>query len=233
MMWIAIAMLLAQTAPSAAPGTAAAWKARGLSDISSGNMQAAVAALTKACDLDATDAESCYYLGRTLTGLARYEEAREPLQKALRAASRDFRAKAYRAVALNFAGLNLPREAESNFREAVRHYRGGKRPEEDPRIDYGAFLGREGRLSEALSLLRQAAAAHPDSWRAHAELGRALLHSGDPRKAASSLERAVALSPKAWEVRLLLGRAYLQMDRVEDAERELHLGREGWSASPK
>lgn len=160
-------------------------------------------------------------------------EAREPFGKELRASPRDVKAKVHRAIALNYVGLLLPADAEKHFREAERLYSVGKTAAEDPRIDYGAFLVREGRADEALRPLKQAAESHPDSSRANAELGKALMYAGQPGIAVSSLEKAVALDARAWPVRLLLGRAYLLVGRKDDAERELRIGQSGWTSEDR
>ena len=68
----------------------------------------------------------------------------------------------------------MTQEAERNFRDAIRLYHPGSGvPQPDPRLDYGAFLLREGRTQDALDMLQQSVTASPGSPRAHAELGRA------------------------------------------------------------
>jgi Flp pilus assembly protein TadD len=183
----------------------------------------------KACELAPKDPDNCYFHGRSLFQQGRYAEAQKPFEQAIRNATPAARARVHRAAALNFLGLNQSEKAETHFREALRAYSGNSRPEEDPRIDYGSFLVREGRAADGLPVLQEAAQANPASARAHSELGRALLDLGDPATAAQRLEKSVTLDPAAWATRLLLGRAYLQLGRAEDAERELRLGRQGWS----
>ncbi|MGH9657075.1 MAG: tetratricopeptide repeat protein, partial [Bryobacteraceae bacterium] len=170
-----------------------------------------------------------YYFARDLHALGRYEAAREPFEKALRAASKPILPKVHRAIALNFAALGAPAEAEPHFVEAVRLTGRGAGKEGDPRVDYGAFLFRQGRTEEALRPLEQAARDVPSSARANAEWGRVLLQLGRLDLAAACLEKAVALEPGNWSVRLLLGRAYLRLGRTNEGEREIRLGQEGWA----
>jgi Tfp pilus assembly protein PilF len=139
------------------------------------------------------------------------------------------RSKVERAAALNLEALGRPAEAERHFREAVRLHRGDARPNEDPRIDYGAFLLRQGRPEEALRPLQQAAAAPASSARANTELGRVFLELGKPDAAAVQLERAITLEPGNWTARLLLGRAYLRLGRKQEGEEQMRLGQEGWA----
>jgi Tfp pilus assembly protein PilF len=100
---------------------------------------------------------------------------------------------------------------------------------EDPKVDFGAFLFRQGRTEEALGPLEKAVQEAPASSRANTELGRVLLHTGKLEAAAARLERAVASDPGNWNAHLLLGSAFLRLGRTEDGEREMRLGQEGWA----
>src|SRR5262249_16780636 len=102
---------------------------------------------------------------------------------------------------------------------------------EDPRVDYGAFLFRQGRVEEALRPLEQAVHDAPVSARANIELGRVLLHLNRLDDAAAHLEKAVPADPGNWNAHLLLGRAYLQLGRTNQGEREMRLGQDGYGSS--
>jgi tetratricopeptide (TPR) repeat protein len=206
---------------------ASALKREGLALASERKLTAAVQLLNRACELDPKDEESCYYLGRTLNALGLWEEARAPFEKALRAAPQRMLARVHRAVALNYMAVGLASEAERNFKAAIATRKDAESLAEDPRIDYGAFLFRQGRTDEALQFLREAVRAAPKTARAQAELGRVLLHSGKSGDAVENLEKAVAIDPRSPSIRLLLGRAYLQSGRVEDGQRQLQLASKG------
>ena len=209
-----------------APTSAAEWKAAGLAATSAQKMNAAVTAFEKACELDPKDEDSCYYFARALFTLDRWEKAREPFAKALQAASKPKLARVHRALALNFIALGDTSEAERHFRQAIVLNPGRELMPEDPRVDYGAFLFRQGRLGEALTVLQEAVRATARSPRAHTELGRVLLHMGKIEAACASLEKAVNLDPRSSNARLLLGRAYLQSGKAEEGQKQLHLARE-------
>jgi tetratricopeptide (TPR) repeat protein len=132
-------------------------------------------------------------------------------------------ARVHRAVALNFMALGRTVEAEQNFKAAIAMRKDAESLAEDPRVDYGAFLFRQARTDEALQLLQEAVRAAPNSARAHAELGRALMHSGKPDAAVGHLEKAIELDSRTPSIRLLLGRAYLQVGRVEEGQQQLQL----------
>jgi len=230
-----LGLLLLTPTQSIDPDTARREMALGLRTAAGGRLEAALGPFAKACELAPKDEDACYYLGRTFYTLGRYDEAREPFEKALRAVEKALRAapkgsaaRVHRAAALNFVGLGRAEEAERHFREAIRLHRGAAAAGEDPRIDYGAFLARQGRAEEALPPLEQAVRAAPKSARATIALGRVLLEMGKPAAAAARLEKGLALDQASWNARLLLGKAYLQLGRTEEGERQLRLGQEGW-----
>ena len=210
------------------PGDAAAWKALGIAYASERKSEAALTAFSEACKLDPKDEDGCYYLGRQLFSLGRYAEAVKPFEAAATAAPKEKLARTHRAAALNFVALGSSQEAERHFREAVRASRGPEQVRADVYTDYGAFLFREARPSEALEALEQAVKIDSRSARGYMQLGRVLLHLGKAQEAASALERAAELDTRSAGIRLLLGRAYLALGRKEDAERQLQLGREAW-----
>ena len=216
------------------PSSARAWKALGLVTMSNGNLEDALPALGKACELAENDEEACYFLARNLQALGRYESARAPFEKALRAAPEAMTAKVHRAVALNFVALFMPAEAERHFVKAIKLARPGQNgteTNEDARVDYGAFLFRQGRTEEALRPLEQAAHDSPSSARANLEWGRVLLHLNRLNHAAACLEKAVALEPGNSNAHLLLGQAYLRLGRISQGETEMRLGQESWKGN--
>ena len=211
-----------------APTTASEWKERGVEMITQRKPEAALAAFSKACDLDRKEEDACYYLGRQLLDLGRYQEAIAPFDIAVRAAPRAKLGRTHRAAALNLVALGSLEKAENHFKEAVRANRGPESARAEALTDYGAFQFRQARSSEALSTLEQAVKIAPEFPRAHAELGRVLLHMNKPKQAAEALERAVELDSRSSGVRLLLGRTYLLLGRRAEGERYLRLGREAW-----
>lgn len=196
---------------------------KGMTFASKGDFEAAAAPLARACA--AQIANACYFQGRNLYILARHEEAIEPLTKALLEASPENRARAHRAIAMNYQALGQAADAE-------RHYVDGLKAGGDANlpVDFGAFLFRQGRIEEARKHLESAVRAGSPP-RSRGELGRVLLQSGEFAEAATHLETEVAASPKAWNYRLLLGRAYVQLGRLKEGERELEAARQGLAGS--
>jgi Flp pilus assembly protein TadD len=211
---------LLERAVSLSPTSARAWKTLGLVTMSGGDLNGALPALGKACELAENDEEACYFLARDLHALGHYETARDAFEKALRAAPKPMQSKVHRAIALNFVALFLPQEAERHFVKSIQL--AGPSPNgEDPRVDYGAFLFRQGRTEEAVRPLEQAVRDAPSSARANLEWGRVLLHLNRLNEAAACLEKTVALEPDNSNAHLLLGQAYLRLGRTTQADREL------------
>jgi Flp pilus assembly protein TadD len=199
------------------PNHAPSWKALGVVHAAAGAYERAQAPFQKACELDPKLEEACFYHGRTLYLLNRFEAALAALKPEKKSS------RVLRIQALCLEGLRRTSEADAAFREAIRL--GGPAPaNEDPRIDYGVFLFREGRTAESLQPLQAAVRAQSDSARAQLELGRALLALERLAEAQGPLERAVALDGRSARAHLLLGRLYLRLGKPEAAEAHLRQG---------
>jgi len=220
---------LLEKATALSPKSLEAWKALSLVLLGLNDFPSAAEPLQHACELAQGYEDTCYLEGRTLFLLARYDEAVKPLEKALRNAPAEDQAKLHRAAALNLDKLGNAADAEREFHAAIRAYTARERSRDDPRLDYGSFLVRQGRAAEAVQPIERALAAFPLSPQANAELGRALLDLDRPQSALPRLQKAVELDPGAWAVRMRLGKAYLRLGRAEEGERELRTAREAWA----
>jgi tetratricopeptide (TPR) repeat protein len=89
------------------------------------------------------------------------------------------------------------------------------------RLQYGAYLAREGFFEEALENLRAAVALAPDDASMHGELGIALALKGDLPGAASIMEDTLALAPDDSWTRVLLGLVLLELGRIDTAAETL------------
>jgi Tfp pilus assembly protein PilF len=218
--WLTLAGVAAGQSQSAEE-----WRRIGLAKISNGQPKLATPALERACALEKAPGDSCYFLARNHHALGDFEAARKSFDLALKAAPQSLMPRLYRAVALNYSALGRNEEAERNFRKAMES---GPVERDDVRIDFGAFLFRQGRMEEASELLRHAVESNPESARANLECGRVLLQTGQLEAAAKHLKKAVDRRPSDWNGHLLLGRAYQRMGRDAEAARELALGESKW-----
>ncbi|HEY8469869.1 MAG TPA: tetratricopeptide repeat protein [Longimicrobiales bacterium] len=89
------------------------------------------------------------------------------------------------------------------------------------RLQYGAYLAREGLFEEAMIHLRAAVDLAPDDPAMHSELGTALALQGDAQGAITELETTLELAPDDSWSRLLLGLLYAEQGRLEEAAEEL------------
>ena len=176
------------------PDFAPAWKALGVVLASQADFEGAENAFRNACERQPGLADACLYQGRTLYLLNRFQPAVDVLRPVIQREKEN--SEAWRLLALSLEGLGEIPLAGNAFRNAVRFTRGAS-PNEDPGIDYGVYLFRQGRAEEALAPLDAAVKRHADSFRAHLELGCVQLALDRLEDAASHLERAIALDPRA------------------------------------
>lgn len=85
------------------------------------------------------------------------------------------------------------------------------------RLQYGAYLAREGFFDEALEHLRAAVSLAPEDPAMHGELGIALALKGDLARAADTMEDALALAADDSWTRVLLGLVYVELGRIDAA----------------
>lgn len=197
-------------AAEANPRNAQMWKALGVVYAARKEYARAEPALGRACRLDPKLDDACYFHGRALYALDRYEASLEALQRA------DARAwKVRLAKGQAFEALGMPDRAEQEFRGSVALCRAA---DPAPGVAYGLFLVRQGRSADAIAPLEETLKAYPASADAHIYLGRALLDGGRTAEALPHLERAAALAPQSAQAHLLLARAYTQSGRPAEAQ---------------
>lgn len=203
------------------PTDAVTWRALGVAHASRGDYESAEEPFHRACLLDPLLSDACLYFGRTLYLLDRFEPALDVLHRALDQDPQN--AQLHRIEALCLEGLGRTADADAAFRQAMRLKNLGA-PDEDPAIDYGVFLFRQGRAEEALPPLQDAVKRHSDAARAHLELGCVLLSLDRVQDAAVHLERAVTLDARSQRAHLLLGKAYLRLGKPALAQQHLDQG---------
>jgi Tfp pilus assembly protein PilF len=207
-----------------APRHAAAWKALGVAYAAQTDYAAAEQPFEQACRLEPRLVDACYYYGRNLYALNKFEPALAALEKALAVDPSSWRVHAGIAQAAEAVGSAA--QAESAFQIAIRLFSASPadrrgRPEDDPRVHYGVFLFRQGKPEAAVEPLTQAVHDRPTSGKAHFELGRSLYQTGKLEEAAGHLSRAVELN-HGQAAQLLLGKTLLRLGRREEAAKYLH-----------
>jgi tetratricopeptide (TPR) repeat protein len=94
------------------------------------------------------------------------------------------------------------------------------------RVQYGAYLAREGLFDDALPHLRAAVKLAPEDPACHGELGIALALKEDYEAAIVPWEHALELAPDDSWTRILLGLVYLELRMLEEAAEALIQGAE-------
>jgi protein O-GlcNAc transferase len=215
------AMASFREAVRAKPDHAPAWKGIGVLLASQGDVEGAETPFRNACEIQPALADACLYYGRTLYLLNRFPQAAEILRGVVRREPRS--GEAYRLLGLSLEGMGDTAAAGDAFRQALRGIPSNA-ANEDPGIDYGVFLFRQGRAEESVEPLREALKRHPAAARAYLELGCVQLSLDRVSEAAASLERSVALDEGNARAHLLLGKAYLRLGKNEAAEVQLRQG---------
>lgn len=128
---------------------------------------------------------------------------------------------------LLFEGLDSPAAASGHAQalEALDRLDAAEavlRPHADSlAAEYGRFLLRRERWSEAAAWLQRAVDREPQAWGVWLDLGRALLESGNTQAGIQCLQRATSLSSGSVEVRRALGRARELLARRAAERRQL------------
>jgi len=169
---------------------------QGVERAAKGDYEAAIPYFARACSSALSD--GCYFLGRALYAVNRFEPALDAYAQALPGDQRPWRVRD--AMGLALEALGRAAEAETEFRLSITL---NQNTDPEPRLHYGRFLFRQGRTREALKPLESAANQFPRSAQAQWEIGRVLYQLGRYREAALRLEAARELEP----ARLLLEKA--------------------------
>jgi tetratricopeptide (TPR) repeat protein len=193
---------------AARPNDAQVFKALGVAHAARGEYDAAEPAFAKACGLNPQLPDACYYYGRALYALNRFDASLD----ALRRAPAGWRVSLGIAQALEALGRN---ESEAEFRKALAACRDA---DPQPGVAFAQFLIRQGRQTEAVAPLETVLKRFPRSAEAHTHLGRLLLDRGDHSAAIDHLRQAVAIDEKSAQAHLLLANAYVQAGRQQDAK---------------
>jgi tetratricopeptide (TPR) repeat protein len=174
--------------------------------------------LEKAVELDRTNKNAWYYLGRAYYTRFRLIEARKAFLAVLDLDPRD--AKAENNLGLIFESDAQPSAAMEAYRQAITWQEQNPHPSEQPYVNLGNLLMQQGRTTEAIGPLEKAVALGPDNALCRLTLGVAYLRSGQMRDAQRELERATELEPSNAVAHYQLGRLYKEIHDPKRAKAE-------------
>lgn len=167
--------------------------------------------------MDPSNVDVLYDLGRCFYTQSRFTEAEQMYLKVL--ALKPDNIKAEDNLGLTLEKELRIQEAEGALRRAA-DWAGQQKSDEWPFLNLGTFMLDQGRVDEALPLLKRAASLAPGNAVAHEKLGRALLHVGDTQSGLSELERATSLDAANPRLHFELGRAYHDAGQTDKAAAE-------------
>jgi tetratricopeptide (TPR) repeat protein len=207
------AVPLLTRAAEASPRDARNWKALGVAYAAQKLYNVAESPFQRACELDPSLDDACYYYGRALYALNRFEGS---LQVLAHAAGRDPKSwKIHLGIAQALEALGRPEEALNEFTKTLAL---SQNSDPKPGVAYGLFLIRQGRMQDAIAPLDEVLKRFPSSAEAHIHLGRALLEQGKTAGAIGHFAIAVTIDPTSAQAHLLLAKGYVRAGRASEAQ---------------
>ena len=162
-----------------------------------------------------------YLLGRTQYNLNHWTDAERSFLTCLRLDPHYTRAE-YN-LGLVYEAQQKPEAALAAYRLAITWQETSSTKDIQPYLDLGVLLRKQGKTSDALPLLVQAAGGAPRNPLAHQELGLAYEQLGRYDEAVGELKTAVSLAPKIEALHFFLGRLYRKTGDREEATAEFAL----------
>jgi tetratricopeptide (TPR) repeat protein len=200
------------------------WKSLGVVYAAFGDTRRAEPPFAQACRMNPKEPDACYFWARALYSLDRFADSLAALDRDPAPASA--RSLTARGQALDALGRPA---AEAAFRQALQLSEPPAEP--DPRLSLAAFFTRQGRIPEALTLLRAAPPAYQRLPAYHYQLGRAHAQHEQWVPAAEALRNAVSLQPAYPEAHGLLSRVYYRLGDPAQGARHSALALQGSTIS--
>jgi tetratricopeptide (TPR) repeat protein len=174
--------------------------------------------LRAATDLDPTNPQVLYYLGRLLYAKNWFDEAIDVTQRAL--AYDPTLVRAYDNLGLCYEAKQMFDQAQKQFLAGVAEQRRTGIKTEWPALDLGTMLIKQEQFAEAKPYIREALEINPDSAEAHFRFG-CILERGDPRSAVAELKKAIQLDAHLASAHYRLAQLYRRLGKSSEAETEL------------
>ncbi len=181
-------------------------------------------ALVAAAQLDPSNPEPHYALGRIYYQQSRYDESIERLRKVLALDPKSYRA--YDNLGLAYEGLNDLPQAISNYRRALELSANADPPYDWVYGNMSNMLHKAGDYEKAFQFGAEAAHRNPDSARNFFLTGRALAKLERWELAAKWLGQAATLDPKYAEARYQYAMVLRKLGRTGEADAQLAAFRE-------
>jgi Flp pilus assembly protein TadD len=174
----------------------------------------------RAVQMDPSDADAWYSLGRIRYSEQRFRDAVSCFQQSLKLSPKSV--KVGNNLGLAYEATNQTDAAVAAYRQAIEWQDQGPRDQlsEQPLLNLGIVLLHRGDIAGAESLLTKAAAMTPKDPRIHEQLGHLYMQKTDYGAAESELKQACDLDPKNSGLHFLLGQAYRHLGKLQEAKAE-------------
>lgn len=174
--------------------------------------------LTRSLQLNPTDSDGWYQLGRTKYNENRFTEAIDAFKKCLAIDATNI--KAEENLGLSYAGLGDDLDATKAYQTAIDWQTTSGTKDVETYLAFGTLLLDENRPKDAIPLLIQATEIAPSVFQGHELLGKAYLQTHELLKAQKELEEAVNLSPDTARLHYILGQVYRKEGLMAKAKAE-------------
>ena len=174
--------------------------------------------LTRSLQLNPTDSDGWYQLGRTKYNENRFTEAIEAFKKCLALDATNV--KAEENLGLSYAGLGDDLDAAKAYQTAIDWQTASATKDAETYLAFGTLLLDQNRPKDAIPLLIQATEIAPSVFQGHELLGKAYLQTQELLKAQTELEEAVNLSPDTARLHYILGQVYRKEGLMAKAKAE-------------
>jgi len=174
--------------------------------------------LTRSLQLNPTDSDGWYQLGRTKYNENRFTEAIEAFKKCLALDATNV--KAEENLGLSYAGLGDDLDAAKAYQTAIDWQTTSVTKDAETYLAFGTLLLDQNRPKDAIPLLIQATEIAPSVFQGHELLGKAYLQTQELLKAQTELEEAVNLSPDTARLHYILGQVYRKEGLMAKAKAE-------------
>jgi Flp pilus assembly protein TadD len=174
----------------------------------------------RAVQMNPSNADVWYSLGRIRYSDQRFSDALSCFQQVLKLSPKSV--KAENNLGLTYEAMNQVDAAMAAYRQAIEWQNEGPPDQlsEEPLLNLGTVLLHRGKMAEAEPLLTKAAVLAPKDSRIHEQLGHLYMQKADYGAAEHELKQACELDPKDSSLHFLLGQAYRHLGKLEEANAE-------------
>ena len=174
--------------------------------------------LTRSLQMNPSDADTWYTLGRTKYSENHFDEAIQAFERCLALDPKNV--KAENNLGLSYEGLGKRTEAIAAYKQAISWQVEAPKKDHEPYLNLGSLLIDADQPKDALAYLLQANSIPPDDAKVHERLGKAYSHLNQLSQAQAEFEKAVALAPDVASLHFMLGQVYRREGMLEKANAE-------------